>query len=103
MKKLIIALLVIIPTLVSTAQAQEIVVYPSAAYIATAQPEYFQGRAHYWYNNRWYYRDGARWSYYRSEPVYLRDRRAHWGDQRVIVRGNYRGNVRVNERYHYRR
>jgi len=53
---------------------------PPDDYIATAQPEYYEGRPVYYYNNSWYYRDthGA-WSYYRSEPAYLRDRRAHWG------------------------
>ena len=54
---------------------------PPSAYIATTQPEYFDGRPVYWYNNNWYYRDRGRWSYYRSEPVYLRERRAHWVDR----------------------
>jgi hypothetical protein len=63
---------------------------PPDAYIATTQPEYYEGRPVYFYNGNWYYRDerGA-WSYYRNEPAYLRDRRAHWNEG--------------NRRYHYRR
>ena len=58
----------------------DVVVAPPAAYIATTEPEYFEGRPVYFYNNYWYYRDGyGRWSYYRSEPAYLRGRREHWG------------------------
>jgi hypothetical protein len=53
-------------------------VAPPSAYIATTQPEYFEGRPVYWYNNNWYYRDHGRWSYYRSEPRYLRERRGRW-------------------------
>ena len=80
---------------------------PPAAYIATSQPEYFEGRPVYWYNNNWYYRDHGRWSYYRREPVYLRDRRAHWTPER---RDEHRGQRRDDRRddrrdgrYHYRR
>jgi hypothetical protein len=61
---------------------------PPAAYIATVQPEYFEGRPVYWYNNSWYYRDGGAWNYYRTEPGALRDRRANWG---------------ARARYHYHR
>jgi len=53
-------------------------VAPPSAYIATTEPEYFEGRPVYWYNNNWYYRDHGRWSYYRSEPRYLRERRGRW-------------------------
>jgi hypothetical protein len=88
----------------STADAQVVVgvgvnYYPPAAYIATAQPEYFENRPVYYYNNSWYYRDHGRWSYYRSEPDYLRGRRANWGEHR------YGGGRVVREpvRYHYRR
>jgi hypothetical protein len=59
-------------------RAPEVVIEPPAAYIATAAPEYFEGRPVYYYNNYWYYRDRGRWSFYRSEPIYLRERRAHW-------------------------
>jgi hypothetical protein len=73
-------------------------VYPPAAYIATATPEYYEGRPAYYYNNSWYYRDHGRWSYYRHEPVYLRGRRDHWVERRVHERV-----VREPVRYHYRR
>ena len=58
------------------AQAQvEITIFPSAAFRATARPTYYEGRAAYWYQGRWYYRDGGNWAYYREEPVFLRERR----------------------------
>ncbi len=47
----------------------------------------YEGRAVYFYNNNWYYRDAHGWNYYHTEPAYLHDRRAH---------------VTVN-RYHYHR
>ena len=50
--------------------------YPPDAYIATAEPVYFEGRASYWYGGRWYYRDGNRWGHYDREPAALRQRRA---------------------------
>ncbi len=50
--------------------------YPPPAFIATATPVYYEGHATYWYGGQWYARDGARWSAYRAEPVYLRDYRA---------------------------
>ncbi len=72
-----------------------VVVEPPAAYIATVEPEYYEGRPVYYYNNYWYYRDHGRWSYYRSEPMWLRERRGHWVDRGYVrsgyVRGGYRG------------
>jgi hypothetical protein len=76
-------------------------VAPPQAYIATTQPEYFEGRPVYWYNNNWYYRDHGRWSYYRSEPGYLRERRGHWGERgrgRVEERGREHERDREHER-----
>ena len=62
------------------AEAQTVVVVPPPEFEASAQPEYFEGHPAYWYHNSWYYRDEHHaWNYYRSEPAYLRDRRAHWG------------------------
>jgi hypothetical protein len=56
---------------------------PPAAYIAVNPPEYYQGHAAYLYNNNWYYRDAhGQWSYYRHEPAYLHERRAHWQARR---------------------
>jgi hypothetical protein len=49
--------------------------YPPDGYIATTEPVYFEGRATYWYGDRWYYRDGARWNHYDREPPGLYQRR----------------------------
>jgi hypothetical protein len=57
-----------------------VVAPPPPAFVATFQPEYFEGRPVYWYHNNWYYRGEHGWSFYRTEPRYLRDRRAHWVD-----------------------
>ena len=86
------------------ARAQVVITFaPPAAYIATSQPEYFEGRPVYWYNNNWYFRDHGRWSYYRREPVYLRDRRAHWAQDHRGQRRDVRHEDRPDGRYHYRR
>jgi len=88
--------------------------FPSAAFIATAQPEYYEGRPVYYYGDRWYYRDHGRWSYYGSEPGYLHERRARWGydhrggyEHRGYEHRGYehRGYARgyAGARYHYRR
>ena len=62
---------------------------PPDAYIATVQPEYYEGRPVYWYNGNWYFHDGnGAWNYYRTEPAFLRDRRGHWNE---------------HARYHYNR
>ena len=49
--------------------------YPPAAYVASTAPVYYEGRPAYFYGDRWYYRDGGGWGYYRNEPEYLRGRR----------------------------
>ena len=49
--------------------------YPPDAFIATAEPVYFVGRASYWHGSGCYYRDGSRWSYYRTEPAVLHPHR----------------------------
>ena len=73
---------------------------PPAAYIATATPEYYEGRPVYYYNNSWYYRDHGRWSYYRHEPQYLYGRRSAWVvGPRPVAHGYWGG----GNRYHYRR
>jgi hypothetical protein len=59
------------------AQAQVEIIFPPAAYIATAAPVYFEGRPAYWWGGRWYYREGRDWRYYHEEPVFLRERREH--------------------------
>jgi hypothetical protein len=64
--------------------------YPSAAYIATTPPIYFEGRPSYYYGNRWYYRDGGRWNYYRSEPRGLSVRRYQGGGRAAPRRYEHR-------------
>ena len=59
--------------------------YPPEAFIATAQPVYYEGRASYWYGNRWYYRDGNRWGYYRNEPRVLYQRRVRVPSRQHVV------------------
>jgi hypothetical protein len=49
--------------------------YPPDEYIATTEPVYFEGRPSYWYGDRWYYRQGGRWSHYDREPPGLYQRR----------------------------
>src|SRR5271156_4665548 len=50
--------------------------YPSDAYVGSLEPEYYDGHAVYWYHGGWRYRDGGRWSTYRTEPAQLRQARA---------------------------
>jgi hypothetical protein len=38
---------------------------------------YYEGRAVYFYQDRWYYRDGPRWVYYREEPQILYRQRGY--------------------------
>ena len=72
------------------AQAQYIAPPPPPdAYIASTEPEYFEGRPVYFYNGNWYYRDEHGWNYYHTEPPYLHERRSHWSDH--------------DRRYHYHR
>jgi hypothetical protein len=60
------------------ARAQvEVGVEPPPEFIATTAPVYFEGRAAYWYGDRWYYRDGGAWRFYHNEPGFLHDWRGH--------------------------
>lgn len=71
----------------SPALAQvEVSITPPAWYIATNRPVYHEGRATYWYGNRWQYREGRNWRSYREEPRALRERR-HARDQRYRYYG----------------
>ena len=51
-----------------TSAPVDIETYPSVSY---------EGRPVYFYGDRWWYRDGRRWTYYRDEPVQLHRERAH--------------------------
>jgi hypothetical protein len=58
------------------ASAQEVIVYPDSSYVAVAQPVYYNGIAHYWYRDRWFYRTGTGWGWYAGgEPGWLHDYR----------------------------
>jgi len=50
-------------------------IFPPAEYVATVAPVYYEGHAAYWYQSRWYYRDGRSWRTYDDEPRYLREYR----------------------------
>jgi hypothetical protein len=52
---------------------------PPPAYIASYEPIYYNGFAHYLYRDHWYYRDHAAWRGYDREPGFLHDRRGEWG------------------------
>jgi hypothetical protein len=43
--------------------------------IETYPSTYYDGRPVYLYQDRWYYRDGRRWGYYRQEPPVLYEHR----------------------------
>ena len=75
------------------AQAQlEVRIFPPAWYIATTRPVYFEGRASYWYGDRWYYREGRHWRTYREEPAFLREHRGrHQPDRHYYGRGHEGG------------
>ena len=78
------------------ASAQEAVVQPDDAYIATAEPVYYNGAAHYWYRNHWYYRNGRSWAGYGGrEPGYLHDYRF-----RTWPGGVYHAGYHYNAGYH---
>jgi hypothetical protein len=47
------------------------------ANIETSPTTVYEGRTVYLYNDHWYYRDGARWSYYQTEPPAL-NRQRHY-------------------------
>jgi hypothetical protein len=61
------------------AKAQIVVsVGPPVAYIASYEPVYYNGFAHYWYHDHWYYRDHGGWHMWDHEPGFLHDRRGEW-------------------------
>jgi hypothetical protein len=53
---------------VDTAPVVNIETYPQTIY---------EGRTVYYYQDRWYFRNGARWTYYRQEPPALMEHRRH--------------------------
>jgi len=62
--------------------------YPPPGFLATASPVYYEGRPAFYYNERWYFRSGGGWGYYRSEPGYLYNHRTIYGaPAHAYVRG----------------
>ena len=51
---------------------------PTPAYVASYEPVYYHGHAHYWYGGRWFYRDHGGWRWYDREPRFLHERRGEW-------------------------
>jgi hypothetical protein len=66
------------------AKAQVVAVGPPAVYVASYEPFYYNGFAHYWYRDRWFYRDHGAWRSYEHghEPGFLRDHRGEWEHHR---------------------
>lgn len=55
---------------------------PPPGYIASYEPVYYNGYAHYYYRDHWYYRDHyGGWQYYNREPAYFGAYRGHWGER----------------------
>jgi hypothetical protein len=50
---------------------------PVEVEVQTYPQTYYEGRPVYLYRDRWYYRTGNRWQYYRREPVELHRHRAY--------------------------
>jgi len=59
---------------------------PPVANVEVYPHEYYDGRVVYLVNDRWYYREGPHWVYYRSEPPVLYQRRTVIRTQPTVVR-----------------
>ncbi len=72
----------------------DIQVYPSTVY---------DGRTVYLYNDRWYYREGPRWRYYRQEPQPLMQhrQRLHGQQQPYGPRGHEQHPMPPPQQQHY--
>ena len=81
---------VVCGTLAVTGCAAEVVAespyYPPPGFLATANPVYYEGRPAFYYNQRWYFRSGGGWGYYRNEPGYLYNRRTGPAPAHVYAR-----------------
>jgi hypothetical protein len=51
---------------------------PPTTYVASYEPVYYNGLAHYLYRGHWFYRDHGAWRGYDREPGFLHDRRGEW-------------------------
>jgi len=79
--------------------------YPPPSFVATAQPVYYEGHPTYFYNGHWTYRDASgRWTYYRTAPRDLEQRRAAAPARRAYERPEpprqEAARVRVEDREH---
>ena len=104
MLKAVVCAAVVLSCLIASSPARaqvavEVEVFPPPAFIATAVPVYHEGRAAYWYRNRWYYREGRAWRYYHVEPVYLREYRGRYHEH---FRPYYYGRAHEGGYRHYR-
>jgi hypothetical protein len=65
------------------AKAQVVVqVGPPSFYVASYEPMYYNGFAHYWWRDHWYYRDHGAWRWWEHEPGFLHDHRGEWEHHR---------------------
>jgi len=60
----------------TNASAEVIVVHET--YVASYEPIYYNGFAHYLYHGHWYYRDHGGWHGYDHEPAVLGGHRGEW-------------------------
>jgi hypothetical protein len=61
-----------------SANAQVVVAGPPTSYVASYEPIYYNGAAHYLWHDHWFYRDHAGWHGYDKEPGFLHDHRGEW-------------------------
>jgi hypothetical protein len=63
---------------------------PPSEVIATSEPVWYEGHAHYWYGGHWYWRDEhGGWQHYDHEPAYFAQRHG-----REVVRHEWGGHGR---------
>jgi len=71
--------------------------------IATYPQTQYEGRPVYLYRDRWYYRNGSRWSYYREEPPTLHRQRSYVRQAPPARREKARPRVQPAHENEYRR
>jgi hypothetical protein len=61
-------------------RAQTVVVAgPPSEYVASYEPVYYNGSAHYLWHDHWHYRDHRAWHRWDHEPAFLHEHRGEWG------------------------
>jgi hypothetical protein len=103
---LVVALSLLVPVRFAAAEPLFVVVGSPPEQVEEYPSVTYENRPVYWVHNRWYYRDGDRWGYYREEPVGLRRyHHDHEFRERVrahdarVSRGPTRHEVRREERH----